>query len=87
MGRPVLTAPSALGLTTLVKLLQKVAPDEPDPKFKEAVQTCLALPWTDVPTNAPAWVVWTTRETWQPTFSDAKLADDLGLRRSQLFVR
>jgi hypothetical protein len=33
-------ARQALGLTTLVKLVQKVARDETDPKLKAAVQTC-----------------------------------------------
>jgi len=48
----------ALGLTTLVKLIQEVAPDEPESKFKEAVQTCLALALDRCADKCASLVVW-----------------------------
>lgn len=48
----------ALGLTTLVRLLQKVAPDESDQRFKEAIQTCLALALDRCADKCASLVVW-----------------------------
>lgn len=48
----------ALGLTTLVRLLQKVAPDESDLRFKEAIQTCLALALDRCADKCASLVVW-----------------------------
>jgi putative DNA methylase len=48
----------ALGLTTLVKLLQQVAPNESDPAFKTAIQTCLALALDRCADKCASLVVW-----------------------------
>ena len=48
----------ALGLTILVQLLQRVAPDEPDSAFKAAVQTCLALALDRCADKCASLVVW-----------------------------
>ena len=47
-----------LGLITLVKLLQKIALEESEPKFKEAVQTCLALALDRCADKCASLVVW-----------------------------
>jgi adenine-specific DNA methylase len=47
-----------LGLTSLVKLLHRVAPDESDPKFRGAVQTCLALAIDRCADKCASLVVW-----------------------------
>src|SRR5208337_1125953 len=48
----------ALGLTTLVKLLDQVVPDESDPSFKIAVQTCLGLALDRCADKCASLVVW-----------------------------
>lgn len=48
----------ALGLTSLVQLLQQVMTDETDSKFKEAVQTCLALAIDRCADKCASLVVW-----------------------------
>ncbi len=48
----------ALGLTTLVELLHRVAPNESDPGFKTAIQTCLALALDRCADKCASLVVW-----------------------------
>jgi putative DNA methylase len=48
----------ALGLTTLVKLIQQVAPSESDSAFKIAIQTCLALALDRCADKCASLVVW-----------------------------
>jgi putative DNA methylase len=52
------TQRQALGLVTLVKLLQQVAPNEADPGFKTAIQTCLALALDRCADKGASLVVW-----------------------------
>lgn len=48
----------SLGLTTLVKLVKQVAPEETDHPFKVAVQTCLALALDRCADKCASLVVW-----------------------------
>ncbi len=48
----------ALGLVAIVKLIQQVAPNEPDPSFRSAIQTCLALAMDRCADKCASLVVW-----------------------------
>jgi putative DNA methylase len=48
----------ALGLTTLVKLLKQIAPDEEDQAFKVAIRTCLGLALDRCADKCASLVVW-----------------------------
>src|SRR5207249_3716252 len=52
------TPRQALGLTTLVRLIQEVAANESDEAFKGAIQTCLALALDRCADKCASLVVW-----------------------------
>jgi len=52
------TPRQALGLTTLVRLIQQAAPNESDHDFKKAIQTCLALALDRCADKCASLVVW-----------------------------